>query len=262
MSPLPQPVSPAADDRSPAQTYWRVGLTAQDEAELVRRHMPMLVKLVQRFCPVLPEATSADDWINLSALALIHSARSYDPARGVAFEHYARICIRSAIFDEIRRLAPVSRKAYRLRREIEDAIWQLSQAKGEEPTEADVARHLRIPLDEYLRRLDQIRTISFQSIDELASGGHEGGPAEPVDANSLDPSELAAHRDYCRHLAERLKALPQAQQRVMTLFYYEGLRLKDIGELLGLTEARISQLHTQAIASLRAHLRRTRHDAS
>lgn len=204
-----------------------------------------------------------DEWINLASMALIQAARTYDPAKQVSFEHFCRICIRNTVFSELRRIAPVSRRVYRLRRELEDAIWDLSQQLGREPEETEVAERLGLSLKDYWDRLDDIRHISFESIEEMYSPSNSSGSESPVggfelvDLTEQSPSELTENRDLCDLVRDRLLKLPKTQRTVLSLFYYEGLRMKDIGEILDLTEARICQIHAQAVTSLRGHLRRT-----
>lgn len=255
-APLPRGLSREVEA---TQRYRQLALDAEAEEELIRRYLPLVVRTIQRLCPVLPESTSLDDWISLGSMALVQAARTYDPGRQASFEHFCRICIRNAVFTELRRLAPVSRRVYRLRRELEDAIWELSQSLGREPEEAEVASRLGLSLSQYHDRLDEIRHICFESIEELAHPLHgegSGATRELVDTTEQSPAELAEQQDLCALVRDRLLHLPEMQRKVLALFYYEGLRMKDIGELLNLTEARICQIHAQAVTSLRTHLRR------
>lgn len=253
---------PVSRDADPSQRYRLLALDADGERDLIQRYLPLVVRTIQRLCPVLPEATSMDEWINLASMALIQAARTYDPTKQVSFEHFCRICIRNTVFSELRRIAPVSRRVYRLRRELEEAIWELSQTLGRDPEESEVAEKLGLSLKDYWDRLDDIRHISFESIEELSSPSNPFlaetpfGGFELVDLNEQSPSEIAENRDLCAVIRERLLKLPATQRTVLSLFYYEGLRMKDIGEILDLTEARICQIHAQAVTSLRAHLRR------
>jgi len=256
------PAIPAGRESDPSQRYRLLALDSDGERDLIQRYLPLVVRTIQRLCPVLPEATSMDEWINLASMALIQAARTYDPTKQVSFEHFCRICIRNTVFSELRRIAPVSRRVYRLRRELEDAIWELSQSLGREPDEAEIAAKLGLSLKDYWDRLDDIRHISFESIEELSNPSHPSsaesshGGFDLVDPTEQSPSELTENRDLCGLVRERLLKLPATQRTVLSLFYYEGLRMKDIGEILDLTEARICQIHAQAVTSLRAHLRR------
>jgi RNA polymerase sigma factor for flagellar operon FliA len=260
LEPTPEATAASATrEAESSQRYRLLALDADGERDLIERYLPLMVRTIQRLCPILPESTTMDEWINLASMALIQAARTYDPTKQVSFEHFCRICIRNTVFSELRRIAPVSRRVYRLRRELEDVIWELSQTLGREPEENEVAQRMGLSLKEYWDRLDDIRHISFESIEELHNPtGSESpyGGIELVDPTEQSPLELVENRDLCALVRDRLLKLPQAQRTVLSLFYYEGLRMKDIGELLDLTEARICQIHAQAVTSLRSHLRR------
>lgn len=242
-----------------AQCYRDAVPAADSEEDLLARYTPLVVRTVQRYCPALPHGTDIDDWINLGLFALVQAWRTYDPMRGASFPHFARIRIKNAIFDELRRLSPLSRGDLARRHQLEEAIDELSQRLGRNPEDTEIAARLGISMEDYLQLLDRLRGVVFESLSEPSFLASDELPnQEPIDLNQLGPAEQLLDRELQDELRTRILQLPENQRKVLHMFYSEGLRLKDIGELLGFTEARACQIHVQAVSTLRAHFKRIR----
>jgi RNA polymerase sigma factor FliA len=233
---------------------------ADSEDDLLKRYAPLVVRTVHRYCPALPAGTDLDDWINLGLFALVQAWRTYDPTRGASFPHFARIRIKNAIFDELRRISPLSRGDLARRQELEEAIDELSQRLGRPPEELEIAARLGLSTDDYHRLLDRLRGVTFESLSEPAFLASDELPSQELaDLNQPCPAEQLLDRELQEELRKRIVQLPDTQRKVLHMFYFEGLRLKDIGELLGFTEARACQIHVQAVTTLRTHFKRIRH---
>ena len=230
---------------------------ADGEEDLLRRYAPLVVRTVQRYCPALPAGTDLDDWINLGLFALVQAGRTYDPLKGASFPHFARIRIKNAIFDELRRISPLSRSDLARRQALEETIDTLTTELGGPPSEEQIASRLGIGMPEYRQLLDRLRGVIFESLSEPAFLASDELPSrELADLNQQGPSEMLLQRDLHQQIRDRIQVLPDVQKKVLNMFYYEGLRLKDIGEILGFTEARACQIHVQAVSALSAYIKR------
>lgn len=239
------------------RAYRRTLSVGTAEDDVVERYAPLVVKTVQRYCTIFPPDTDLQDWINIGFIGLLQGHRSFESARGVSFAHFARTCIRNAIFDEFRRRTPVSRSQLRTRQRIEETVATLTQRWQRDPEEFEVATHLGVTLEAYHQLLEELQPITFESISEPSRlSTDDGGDLDLPDLNQVAPDELAVDHDRQAQVRQRLRTLPSDLKKVITLFYYEGLRFKDIAEILGVSAARVSQLHTQAVCLLRVHLQR------
>ncbi len=252
---LPAGVPPVA---RAARMYHRMSLTESTEEELMAKHAPMIHQLVHRFAPLARVIVDVDDLRSIACMALLQAAHTFDPQLGVAFEVYGRMRVRGAILDEIRKAQPLSRTVYSRRRELEKAIEGLRVELVRQPTEEEIAARLGIPLTGYHQMLDDLRPVTFVPIHQMLEGDEDFGAAGHMveDLNQPDPASKAITRELYVLIRERILQLPKQHQKVLTLFYYEGLRMKDIGELLGVSESRVCQINTEAVLSLRSYLRR------
>ncbi len=233
---------------------------ADTEDDLLQRYTPLVIRTVQRYCPALPAGTDLDDWINIGLFALVQAWRTYDQLRGASFPHFARIRIKNAVFDELRRISPLSRGDLARRHELEEAMDALSQELGRPPEESEIAARLGLSIDDYGRLLDKLRGVVFESLSEPSFLASDELPSrELADLNQPGPVEQLLDRELQDELRKKILQLPDTQRKVLHMFYFEGLRLKDIGELMGFTEARACQIHVQAVSALRAHFKRVRH---
>jgi RNA polymerase sigma factor for flagellar operon FliA len=228
------------------------------EEELVRKNLPLVKAIVGRIAITLPPHVEAEDLYSAGMVGLLNAIRNFDPEAGSTFQSYARVRIRGAIFDELRRLDWVPRSVHDKARRVQAAIQQLEQEKGELPSAAEVARALKLSLGEYEKLLDEIRPATFVCLDAVqVLGGEETDRHEVLaDSSQQDPAEAAARNELSELILKRIQQLPEMQRKVLALYYFEDLRLREIAEVFGVTESRICQIHSQAILAIKAAIRR------
>jgi RNA polymerase sigma factor FliA len=261
-SPIAFPVSP--DSALESSQLWNLysvtGHGSDAENDLVVHHLPLVKTVVGRLALSLPSHILLDDLHSAGLVGLLDAVRRFNPAAGTPFESYARFRIRGAVFDELRRLDWVPRSVHDKARKVQEVMQQLEQRESRIPTDAEMARALNLPLHEYFELLDDIRPATFVCIDSVR--GNEPGSAMPIGETLPDPSQphpgdRTADRELARLIVDRLQILPDNQRKVLALYYFEDLRLREIAELFGVTESRICQIHAQAILAIRSYL----HDA-
>ncbi|MBI3876018.1 MAG: FliA/WhiG family RNA polymerase sigma factor [Verrucomicrobia bacterium] len=240
------------------QRYAQHGHGSAAEEELIRQHLPLVKTVAGRVAMGLPPHVDSEDLFSAGLVGLLNAVRRYDAESGTSFETYARILIRGAVFDELRRLDWVPRSVHDKARKVEEATRRLEQEKGDLPTPAEVSRALGLTLDEYEELLDEIRPATFVCLDSVRAAEHDDGANQSefiADSRQPDPGDGAARRELARLIAERIEQLPDMQKKVLALYYFEDLRLREIAEVFGVTESRICQIHSQAILNIRSHLR-------
>lgn len=253
---------PAADPRPTAQELWqryhRKGDSPAENA-LVEQYLPLVRSALGRLAITLPEHVDQDDLNSAGLIGLLHALRNYDPACGTSFETYARLRVRGAMLDELRRMDWVPRTVHEKARRIQETIAQVEQRLGRVPTDGEVAKALNLSIEEYSDLLTEIRPATFICLDAVCSV--EGGDASSLcdvvpDPAGDGPVEQASRNELKEIILDRLKELPSVQRKILALYYGEDLHLREIAELLGLTESRICQIHSQAILSIRAYVQR------
>lgn len=207
----------------------------------------------------LPDHVDQDDLNSAGLMGLLQALRNYDPSSGNSFETYARLRVRGAMLDELRRMDWVPRTVHEKARRIQETIAQVEQRLGRVPSDAEVAKALEISIGEYSDLLAEIRPATFICLDATCNlDGSEGSSLGDViaDPAAKGPVEQASQNELKQIILQRLKDLPETQRKVLGLYYGEDLHLREIAELLGLTESRICQIHSQAILSIRAYVQR------
>jgi len=225
---------------------------------LILTYAPLVKYVAGRIGSGLPAHVDDGDLVSYGLLGLISAIERYDPDRDIKFETYAIARIKGAIIDELRALDWVPRSVRSRAREIERAISELEAKLGSAPDDEQIAARIGITVEELEESLSDIARSSIAALDELWSVSGEGDQislldtledtAGPRPADALDETELR------ETLADAIARLPEREKLVITLYYYEELPLREIGEVLGVTESRVSQLHTKAILRLKARL--------
>jgi RNA polymerase sigma factor for flagellar operon FliA len=240
-----------------AQRYHQVVPGSAAESQLVEEYIPLVKSVVGRLAISLPPHVDLEDLYSSGLVGLLNGVRNFDPEGGSSFESYVRVRIRGAVFDELRRVDWVPRSVHDKARKVRAVMQELEQANGEIPTEAEMARALKMPLDEFQQLLEEIRPATFVCLDSVQNQDDDGESSrhESIpDASQPDPVETAMRRDLARVIATRLEQLPEMQRRVLALYYFEDLRLREIAEVFGVTESRICQIHSQAILAIKSRL--------
>lgn len=237
--------------------YTRVAPGSQAEGERVRQYLPLVKTIVGRIAMNLPTHVDSEDLYSAGLVGLLNAVRNYDPGEGTSFETYARLRIRGAIFDELRRLDWVPRSVHSKARRVQAAMQELEQKTGHIPTEAQVASSLKMSVAEYQQLLDEIRPATFICLDSAQNADNDDGATNyetVADLSQEDPVDGVARREMSRLIAQRLEQLPEMQRKVLALYYFEGLRLREIAVVFNLTESRICQIHAQAILAIKSYL--------
>jgi len=219
---------------------------------LVQEQAPLVKRIAHHLLGRLPDSVQLDDLIQAGMIGLIEAARKYDGGKGASFETYAGIRIRGAMLDEIRRGDWAPRSVHRNSRKISEAIKEVELLKGRDAEDQEVADHLGMSVDEYHGHLKDsagCRLFSFEEVLEKSEQGHE-----QIAGASPGPFPGIEKEAFRRALAESIKALPEREQLVLALYYDEELNLKEIGAILGISESRVSQIHSQAAHRLRSRL--------
>jgi RNA polymerase sigma factor FliA len=243
------------------RALWLEYRRTQDKAlreRLILTYAPLVKYVAGRLGSGLPAHVDDGDLVSYGLLGLISAIERYDPERDIKFETYAIARIKGAIIDELRALDWVPRSVRARARQIERAIAELEAKLGTAPTDDQIAKRLGITLDELEESLSDISRSSIAALDELWSVSGEGDQISLLDTiedtSGPKPAEALDETEMRETLAEAIARLPEREKLVVTLYYYEELPLREIGEVLGVTESRVSQLHTKAILRLKARL--------
>lgn len=240
------------------QRYHRRADTDIENA-LVEKYLPLVASVMGRLAMTLPDHVDQDDLYSVGLVGLLQAMRHYDPTCGNSFETYARVRIRGAMLDELRRMDWVPRTIHEKARKIKDVMAQLEQKLGRTPTEAQMAKAMGLSADEYSELLNEVRPAAFICLDAVSSSddGDSGALYEVIaDTTDESPVDKVSQRELKRVVFERLKDLPEMQRKVLALYYVEDMHLREIAEVFGLTESRICQIHSQAILAIRSYMQR------
>jgi RNA polymerase sigma factor FliA len=212
------------------------------------RLYPLVQRVAARVARRLPFHVVRDDLVSAGVVGLLECAPRFDATRGEDFEAFAEFRIKGAIMDELRAADPLSRDMRRHLNEVRTATHRLEGELGRAPAEEEIAQALGRTLDDYRELLSKLGGHSVCSLTDL-----EGGAVQ-LAAETTDPCEATIDADLRAQIAQAIETLPARQRQVLWLYYFEEMSLKEIGALLGVTESRICQIHTQATSALRTQL--------
>lgn len=232
------------------------GMTRDD---VIIKYAPMVKYVASRISMKLPQSVDIDDLIQVGVLGLIDAVAKFDPNRGIKFQTYAEFRVRGAILDELRAMDWVPRAVRQVSGHIQSVYQQLEGELGRPAEDEEVAGRLQITLNEFYEQLDSVRGISILSFEDIRPSleEEEWDILEVLaDPDVEDPLESIGLQEMRLAMSEAIDSLPEKERLVLTLYYYEELTMCEIGEVLGLTESRISQLHSKAALRMRAKMRR------
>jgi RNA polymerase sigma factor for flagellar operon FliA len=264
-APPEETATPAAPSGVMAQELWqryhqqKSGSKTDTENALIQKYLPLVSSVVNRLSMTLPEHVDHDDLYSVGLVGLLQALRNYNPTCGTSFETYARVRVRGAMLDELRRMDWVPRTIHEKARRIKEVLGDLEQKLGKTPNEVQMAKAMNISVKEYEELLDEVRPAAFVCLDAVsASEDGDSGPLYEVIADQAHegPVEKVSNNELKHVIFERLKELPEMQRKVLALYYLEDMHLREIAEVFKLTESRICQIHAQAILSIRSYLQR------
>jgi len=222
----------------------------------VRDYAPLVKRIAHHMMARLPASVELDDIIQAGMMGLLDAIGRFEENRGARFDTYAAQRIRGAILDELREHDWLPRGARRDMRRIEKAIRALEQRHGRAPTEPEVARELAMPLDQYQEMLQNARGCQiFHFEDLLDTDDGQFLERQTIEQPEPGPLEHLLNEDLREQLSAAIEKLPEREKLVMSMYYERELNLREIGAVLGVSESRVCQLHTQAIARLRSQIR-------
>ncbi len=220
--------------------------------ERVMQHAPLVKRIAYHLLNRLPDSVQVDDLIQAGMLGLLESIKNYDASQGASFDTYAGIRIRGSMLDEIRRSDWTPRSVHKKSRMVSEAIRVIENRTGHEARDIDVAEHLGIAMDEYNHILQDSSSCRVFSVEELEQDG------DHYLDDALDqeegPVDSLSREGFQQALANAIMGLPERERLVVSLYYDEELNLREIGEVLNISESRVSQISTQAVLRLRSRL--------
>mgnify|MGYP001563248875 CR=1 FL=1 len=256
-------VPPKSDSDEEDQKLWEVYKLSKDQRikdTLIMKYASFVKYVAGRIAVNLPSNVEFDDLVSYGILGLIDAIEKYDPHRNVKFKTYAKTRIRGAIFDELRVLDWTPRSIRQKARKLEKAYAKLEGKLGRDATDEEVADYLKIDISELHKLYDETKKSLLLSLDEIFYDDEEGSSRFDFVENqkSDNPQRKIEEEEAKKLLADAISKLSDRERLVITLYYYEDLTSKEIGKILGVSDSRVSQLHTKAILRLRGRLSRMR----
>lgn len=228
-----------------------------DKNHLLKRFAPLVRHVVERVAATLPRNVDHEDLYSAGVLGLLDAHAKFDTGKGVKFETYAVWRIKGAVLDQLRALDWASRSMRRKARNLDGVTRKLDQKLGRAASEEEVARELKMSRDDFYRLLDHVRGAVLVSLDESRTqdGEDQGTLADHLADPTAPDLEERLETEQERHLMMGvIDQLPEQERLVVALYYYEHMTLKEIGRTLGISESRVSQVHTRAMARLRLRM--------
>ncbi len=229
-----------------------------DRNAMIRQYQPLVRKLAHHMMAKLPASVQVDDLIQVGLIGLSEALTRYEAAQGVQFETFATQRIRGAMIDELRENDWMSRGSRKSQKDIESAMRRLEHQLGRSPLESEIAAELGLPLADYQSLLGKVRGTQLVYLEDMTQGGEgEDGFLErhEFEDSGSDPMQVLRDQRLRQSLVGAIKTLPEREQFVMSMYYEQDMNLKEIAAVLGVTESRVCQLHSQSIARLRAKMR-------
>ncbi len=224
----------------------------------VRQYAPLVKYVAGKVAIGMPHNVDFDDLVGFGVFGLIDAIEKFDPNKHVKFKTYAVTRIRGAIFDELRSIDWVPRSVRQKSREIEDTVHRLEASLGRSASDKEIADEMGISETDFQKTMMKVSGTSILSLNDVWYTGEDNDKVSIVDSiespQSLNPDSIVEKEEIKRVIVQAINELPEKEKKVLVLYYYEDLTLKEIGKVLEVTESRISQLHTKAIMRLRSKL--------
>ena len=228
-----------------------------DRDAQLRQHVPLVRRIAHHMIAKLPPNVELDDLIQVGMIGLSEALSRYEAAQGVQFETFASQRIRGAMLDELREGDWMSRSSRKSQKDIEHAVQRMEQKLGRSPLESEIADELGLSLADYQSLLGKVRGTQLVYLEDMSRGGEDDDSFldRHVADNEADPMAVLRDQRLKASLVAAIKTLPEREQYIMGMYYEHDMNLKEIAAVLGVTESRVCQLHSQSIARLRAKMR-------
>ena len=225
---------------------------------LVKQYLPLVKYVAGKLAVGMPQNVEFDDLVSYGVIGLFDAIDKFDPDKHVKFKTYAVTRVRGAVFDQLRQLDWVPRSVRQRTRAIEEAVRRIESQNGRSASDKEIAAELGITSGEFDKLLVKISGTTVLSLNDVWYSGDENDRMSIGDSiespHSRNPDSIVEKQEIKRVIVEAINELPDKEKKVLVLYYYEDLTLREIGAVLGVTESRISQLHTKAIMRLRSRL--------
>ncbi len=222
--------------------------------QLIQRFAPLVKRIAYHLMARLPSSVQVDDLVQNGMLGLLDTINRFEAGMGAQFETYAAQRVRGAMLDGLRENDWLPRSLRRDFRRIEEAIAQLEQQYGRAPSEQELAKALSMTLAEYQKMLQDARGHQLISFEDMVEDGEDDYLERHLKDETNEPSQLLENQNLQTLLTQGIEQLPEREKLMMALYYEQDLNLREIGEVMGVTESRVCQLHSQAVARLRARI--------
>ncbi len=246
-------------------TVVRTYQTEEDRTHLLESNLSLVKAVVDRMRIFLPPSLDLEDLYSVGITGLMTAVRKYDSSQGTPFAGFAAFLIRGAVKDELRKMDWTPRSIREKAKKVREALEGLEQRLGRPALETEVADEIGVSLEEYWDLLDEIRPVSFVPLDDELAGEessevrvHERIP----DESQEDALRILERRELMQLVVQQMQKMPDLTRKVLAMYYFENLRLSEIAAVFSLTEGRISQIHTQAVLSLRSFVRRINNNSN
>jgi RNA polymerase sigma factor for flagellar operon FliA len=224
------------------------------QQELVLKHADLVKRIAYHLVSRMPPNVEVDDLIQAGMIGLLDAAVHYSAAKGANFETYAGIRIRGAMLDEVRKSDWTPRSVHRNMREMADVVRKIENAKGQDATPIDIALGLGVSIEDYHKLVQDAASCRLFSFDQMGSSDDESSPADRARDQQPGPFEYIQSAVFREALATAVAALPDREKLALSLYYDNDMNLREIGEVLEVSESRVCQIHGQALVRLRARL--------
>lgn len=232
-----------------------MSLDTLEQQQRVNEFAPLVKRIAHHMMARLPASVQVDDLIQVGLIGLLDAVRNYDQSQGAQFETYASQRIRGAMLDELRNSDWASRNVRRHYREIETALHALEHRLGRAPSESEIAAEMGVELPEYQQMLQDARGAQLLYLEDM----HGTDDSDYLERHEVDdgsnPVDILDSSDFNQLLVKAINELPEREKMVMGLYYEQELNLKEIGEVMGVSESRVCQLHSQAVTRIRSRVK-------
>jgi len=235
-------------------------LSAEKRNELILTYTPLIKYIAARLAARLPAQVSLDDLVSCGIIGLIDAINKFDVSKNVQFKTYAEFRVKGAMLDELRALDWVPRSVRRKTTDLERAYADIEKQVGRPATDEEVAKNMGLTLDDFYKLLDETKSVTFMDIEFLRQKTTEANDptlGETFAMDDRDPFTAINLSQIREIIAKAISDLPDKEKLTVSLYYQEELTMKEIGEVLGYTESRISQMHSKAMFRLRAKLKKS-----
>ncbi|EKJ86657.1 RNA polymerase sigma factor WhiG [Leptospira bourretii] len=237
---------------------YRVTKDAEIRSYLVEKYSPLVKHVAGRIAIGMPQNVEFEDLVSYGVFGLLDAIEKFDPSREIKFKTYAMTRIRGSIFDELRSVDWIPRSIRQKAKQLENIIAMLENKEGKKVDDEEIAKELGVSMEEYNSLLAKLSGTSLVSLNDIWFLGDENDEVSFMETlespMNMNPDNIIEKEEIKNVIVEAIQSLPEKEKKVIVLYYYEDLTLKEIGEVLEVTESRISQLHTKAVARLRSKL--------